>query len=334
MLSVVKFKYKEELTSTDLNTLDDNIVDAIRDLGMLGAETFEDWVIQQDNRLSLDRVYLTDEDYTAGARYVDFTNPSRSSLVTPSFPPHSGWWGGNIWGDNNGEDYIYFAFNRKFEGLNFDFDYFAAGDISGSWTWEYWKGGSTNAWTSIVGLTDTTTGFTTDGTVYWTPSNQTDWEAVSLNTANGIYHAENEDRFWVRMKGGHNNIQSIRIAKVVRYYHLASPPTPRRDELQVIPTDPASMAVGIRPGVAYIDGYLVILPYETYVSIKVPSSNNWYAAVQITKDGEIIVDYSTPDVSPTQKNSRVDAIKLADILVNSTDTSIVSGDITDQRIAT
>lgn len=330
MLSVINYKYLEELTASSLNTLDDAMKAALRDIGMLSSEVFEDWVVVSDARVSLDKVYLTDEDYTAGARYVDFTNPARATVVTPYFPPNVEW----TWGENTGEDYMYFGFNYLYEGLDFDLTTPAGSDISGTWTWQYWKGGTTDAWTALSGATYGTTGFTLDGQIYWTPSSQTDWEPVSLNTANRTTTAEYEDRYWVRMKGGHNDVQAVRMGKVTRHHHLASSPTPNRDELKVIPTDPASMIVGIRPGVAYIDGYLVILPYETYVALKTPSANSWFAAVQITKDGEVVVDYGAAAASPIEKSARVSAIKLADVEIDSSDTSIVLGDITDQRIKT
>lgn len=317
MLNIINFDYKEILTATDLNTIDTNIEDAIRDLGIVVAEMDEDWVVKQDLRKSLDKLYISDESATP-IFYEDYTNPARSSLITPYFPTGIDW----NWGVN---DYMYYGFNNKWYGLYFHFSIVSTADLSTSpaWSWQYWNG---TAWTVYALLSDGTTGWTTNGNITW--STLANWTPVSLNVANGSTMAEYEERYWVRMVPAKANAEVVRIDTCTRDVY-------RTDELEVQATNPATMYIIVRPGIACIDGTLAIVPNETGLSIKSPSTagHSWYAAVQLTKDGEIVIDYGDSSAgTPIKKNCRVNAIKLADIEVDYGDTQILTGDITDQRI--
>lgn len=307
-LDLIKFGYKELLTAASLNTLDDNISEAIRHIGMQAGETYYDWCVVGDSRRYLDKVYLFDN---STGEYYDFTPPARHANVTPAFPHSlSGW--------NASNDFIFFAWNDKFYELTFDFSANPP-NLTGSWSWAFWNG---STWTPLVLNSDSTTGWTSDGTIVWLAASVTDWEPISLNVAMSTTKAENEYRYLVRMTPG-ADASATRITQVIKEL--------RTDELQVLPTTPASMYLRVRPGVAIIDGNIVPLPYETGIAISAPSANKHYAAVQITTDGDIVIDYSPISAAPDQCNARTQAIKLADVLIESSDTSITSGDITDMR---
>ena len=71
-------------------------------------------------------------------------------------------------------DAYYFGHNEEFGQLRLDLSQLGVG----TWTitWEYWNG----AWTSLSGVTDGTSGFTSDGTVSWTIPG--DWADTTINS--------------------------------------------------------------------------------------------------------------------------------------------------------
>lgn len=81
-------------------------------------------------------------------------------------------------------DYCAIGFSEQFLGLSVT-DVGGTVGVGGVVTWEYWNG---SAWTSLPGLTDGTTGFTTTGaqTVTWTAP--TGWAPLSLNGGTALYY--------------------------------------------------------------------------------------------------------------------------------------------------
>lgn len=315
MLDTLKFSYKSKLSAIDLNTMDDNMEEAYRHIGMLGGEIYYDWVVKKDLRRYLDKVYLFDN---STGEYTDVTNPARYAKVTPAFPHSLSTW-------NAPNDMMFYGWNNKFFNLNYTFSANPV-NISGSWSWDYWNN---NTWTTLSLNGDTTTGWTGDGKIDWLPASVTNWSAVSLNYAMSTTKADNEYRYWIRTSPG-QDASATRITRIFKEFR--SDTVSIAKELEVKATDSASMYVTVDPGVAVIDGYIVVLPYKTGIAIQAPSVNKWMAAVQIDTNGDIVIDYSPTSVTPIECNPRVNAIKLADIEIDASDTTIVSGSISDVRL--
>ena len=72
------------------------------------------------------------------------------------------------------EDAYYFGHNEEFGQLRLDLSQLGVG----TWTidWEYWTG---SAWASLSGVSDGTSGFTSDGVVSWTIPG--DWADTTIN---------------------------------------------------------------------------------------------------------------------------------------------------------
>lgn len=72
-------------------------------------------------------------------------------------------------------DAYYFGHNEEFSQLKLELSQ----DGVGTWTivWEYWNGSS---WAALSGVTDGTSGFTTDGIVSWTIPG--DWDDTTINS--------------------------------------------------------------------------------------------------------------------------------------------------------
>lgn len=344
MLEIVTFGHNSNLTSVNLTSMDTNMeAGIVDDMGMLSGTIWREWAVVTEGEPTgssyfffIERVIVENAVQMDGGQddsWVDYTSPSRSASVTPTFP-YNGSSDDPPWGWVSG-DRIYFGCREIFDGLYFTQILTAGATVSP--TWQYWNA-TTGVWAGINdpggGPTDNTTGFdVTPGAVYWDSSagggNDTpNWGKTSLAVANSNPHADDDYLYWVRVQVG--NANNIDISSVVRA-DSAGARVSRANELLVEAADPVMMGVMINRGIAHVDGRLVVLPYKTSTNLVAPSANKWYAAIQIDKDGDIVVDYGPIAASPIEQSARVDALKLADVLIDTADTTIVAGDITDMR---
>lgn len=308
------FGFESDLLAVDLNTLDADFDANIIALGLLDAELFGDWGVIPTARVDVDKIFAYD---ASGDVFYNFTNPSRHQDITPDWPEggaHFSWASG---------DRIYFGKDRPFENLAFDFQTAAGASVSP--TWQYFNT-STGAWTTLV-VVDGTLDFTVSDSVTWTaPAN---WGTQSLNSALLVEDVESIARYWIRVTVG--NSQSFKIDSITS----AAPTGTNNLSLQVTETTPNSLSVNVRKGAAVIDGKLALLPSDVSIGLNTPPTapKEWYAAVQFTKDGDIVVDYGDEanNGAGVQKNARVDAIKLADVEIDNGVSTIPNAKITDQR---
>jgi hypothetical protein len=253
-------------------------------------ETFLDAVFTQDNMGTGD---ADDDDFFSHG------HSARTTASTPLFPAADDFTFALT-------DRIYFSHKWPYDGLDFNFDTVASPSIfSAGDTFEYWDGTS---WTDIV-ATDGTSGFTTDGLVTWTiPS---DWVKDSLDDILSLssFSIDTKDRFWTRVTRTQAGNQ-FRIDTATRRRNW-------QDPLEV--TNPSGDFVEVAPGVAVVNGQIVVI--EDYqlldLSDSKPSSDSRITAVQLQDDGTISALDGDVAASPISPDPRLDAIKLADVTLNS-----------------
>ena len=263
-------------------------------------------VLQNDTVLdstnsAFDKVLFYD---ASGTSYTDRTLQA-ASTQTPYFPIVTVVSG----------DMLYFGFESTFSGITFTFSTPASATITPDW--EYYNG---TAFTDLT-VTDNTGGFTSDGNVTWAVPG--DWTIEDLNTILSVTNVDSVDRFWVRVQVGAN--QDFKIQQVIRNAAITS-------ELKVIPTTTASMAIIVEPGLALVNEKLVSITSRTQLSVSAPSSDSRYTIIQLSDQAVLSIKEGTAAASPTPPAPDSNNIKLADILITSTTTSITTSEITDQRV--
>lgn len=312
-LVINNFQFEEILTAVDLNQVNSNMDTAVEEVGRAYSEIFGDYGVIGNEIVTFDKIFI--HDFSEG-RYWDFTNPARSNTITPDFP-------GTRFFTWNAADEIYIGLNRTFDDMTWEFS--SPASSSAGPAFRYWNGTGWNALT----VTDGTNGFQNNGQMTWTiPSN---WITVDLNTANETFRAESSRRFWIQIAEFGNSNTFLVDSIVTDLLTGTNDPS-----LKVKVTNPLSLSVLVNPGAAIVDGKFVIVSNTVPVGLVRPSttSQEWQAAIQLTKEGEIVVDYGDEAGVglSVPKNARVDAIKLADVNLEEGIVNIADADITDQRL--
>lgn len=299
------FRHKSVLSSQQLMDFQSGYQKALRSLAS-SFSTNGDWGIVDSQTTHLDAIFT--EDVNTG-NYYSHGDSARHSSKTPDFP---------VYFTDVAGDRIYFGHKYPFTSLAFVFSIAAGSSISP--TWQYWN----NSWTSVSGLSDGTNGFTSNGTVSWTESQ--DWvmdsldNILSLSSTNSI---DIENRFWSRVQIG--STQTFTISTVQR--------TAYNNELLVRANSTPNTSVQVCPGIAMIGGRIVRVKDYTQVSCSsyFPISTARYLIIQLNHDGELSVKASADETSPIEPEADFNSIKLCKIYLNSADTTIVNGDIDNNR---
>lgn len=298
------FNDGEYPTSKKLKAFNSRIKSSLELSSEVIAALFQDNTVVDNASDALDKAFYYDASATT---YTDWTDEAPFAQ-TPYFPDVA----------VSTLDYLYFGFDDTFDGVDFLLGSPASATITP--TVQYYDGAT---WSSVSSLSDNTTGFTIDGKMSWTTASMTDWSKDDLNTILTETGLDSTDRYWIRISSGSGQDYGI---------HRAVQESPITNELKVKPTDPTSMAVLIQPGYAVVSEKRVSITTETQLSVTAPSANSRYTIVQLDHNGLLSIKNGSSGSAPTSPVVDSDNIKLADILVASTDTTIESSAITDQRI--
>lgn len=294
--------------ASDFNAFNKRVKNTVELIAKALASLFRNNVVVFDSNPGLDKVYYYD---SSADTYTDWT-ASAVNTQTPYFPDVV----------VSTVDYAYFGYNDEYDGMWIVLGSPASATISP--TWQYYNG---SAWASVQGLTDGTSGFTAEGIVEWNVSSMTDWSKDDLNTILTETGLDSVDRYWIRVVSGNGNDYGIR--RSIRY---AIDPEPAQNAMEVRPTDPASMAVLVDPGYAVVNRKLVSVDSQVQLSVAAPASNSRYTIVQINDSGVLSIKNGSAAASPVSPTPDTNNIKLVDLLITSTTTTITSSEITDQRI--
>lgn len=295
-------------SAADLNAFNKRIKNAFERISNSIAALFRNNVVVFDSNSGLDKVFYYDASATT---YTDWTRTAVSTQ-TPYLPDVV----------VSTVDYAYFGHNDQFDGM-----WVVLGSPAGSTispTWQYYNGSS---WASVQGLSDGTTGFTAEGIVEWNVNSMTDWSADDLNTILTETGLDSVDRYWIRVVSGNGNDYGIQ--RSIRY---AIDPEPSQNAMEVKPTDPASMAITVDPGYAVVNKKLVSVDSQAQLSVTAPPSNSRYTIIQLNDTGVLSIKNGTAAASPTAPVPNTNNIKLADILIADSTTTITTSEVTDQRI--
>lgn len=292
-------------TSRKLQSMDRRVNNAFNlDAEVLGSLFGNNVVVDKVSR-KFDKVYYYD---ASAGTYTDWTDEV-GTTQTPGFPDVT----------VSSVDIIYAAYDDQFSGATFTLTSPASSDTGADW--EYYVG----SWTDVVSVSDATAGLTSEGTFSWAQSSMTGWSKEDLNTILSISSTDSINRYWARMTP--TNGVTFTIESLIQ---ATSP----NNELEVKVTNPTSMNVRVQPGYAIVNNKRVSNDTELSVPLVVPSTNNKITIVQIDDTGKITTKDGDEAVSPTAPTVDDDNIKLADILINASDTTIETSDITDQRVFT
>lgn len=292
-------------TSRKLQSMDNRINNALSLSAEVIGALFENNVVVDKTSRKFDKVYYYD---ASAGTYTDWTGES-STTQTPSFP--------NV--TVSSLDRIYIAYDDQFSGATFTLTTPAASDIGADW--EYYVG----SWTDVVSLADTSGGLTAAGTFSWAQSSMTSWSKEDLNTILSISTTDSLNRYWARMTP--DNGVNFRIQSLIQ----SSAPN---NELEVKVTNPVSMNVKVQPGYAIINNKRISIDAELSVTLVVPSANKKITIIQLSDSGVISTKDGSEAVSPTAPSVDSNNIKLADIEIDASDTTISTSAITDQRVFT
>lgn len=312
----IAFPFGSVLSSRQLNSMQARMQAALQDISMAMSGEI-DWVVINFAKNELDAVFSQDttdvSDHDLNTFYSD-RHGAQGATFLPNFPSFT----------FVSTDILYFGSNFPFVNLAFDFLTPAGGAIS--ITWEYWD--TSTGWTAVAGLGDTTTGFSSDGNVSWTDP-EDDWEPVDIDSALSLtrFSLDTVERYWVRARTSSTQAPSIVIQEVTIH-------TPMTKSLKVDPTAPLSQSVIIYPGLAIVNGRVVMVNDFTIMDMTAfePGSNSVYVAIQLNDQGVISGIASDAAASPKRPEPDQNAIVLAHVLVQSGFANINTPQITDTRI--
>lgn len=290
-------------SAEDFNKLNKRTKNAFELFAKALAEAFGNNRVVDSGDIGFDKVYYYDQ---SEGTYTDWTFESNQDQ-TPYFPDVS----------VNTADFVYLGFEETYDAIRLMLGSPASATVSPAVG--YYNGSS---WTSVVSLSDTTSGFTQDGTLRWATSSMADWSKDDLNTILSLSTLEDADRYWVRISTGNNNAYGLKAA------HLD---WGTKRELKVEASNPAAMTVDIYPGVAIVANKVVSLDAKATRAIAAPASDSRITIVQLSDEAVVSIKNGTSAAAPAPPRADADNIKLADVLVAAGASTITNSDITDHR---